>query len=362
MEIFFIIIILTSLVLLFFLVRYTLRPNPKAVISNTVLELIWVCILPGLGVAMFADAECDAYPFEIKSIATTYTLWIVFAIAYIASRFYKKDLSPVALLFVSSSLLGGALFCLIICIHFMSMIFAMIIPVFNLLYLSPFVCLFLLVREIGRLNIFLKEKLSDADNSGGDHIKSLKEWLLENNLFVIMILVVPIQLFIQSILYVFGQKPDSLISQFTESCGYLLSYHQNCSCGGDHYLCSIAANGNRKLVKPLRLGLRKNERILVNRQLLIANAFENWLEEKCPKAHRIIRNAYDGCNIPVNTWSKKRRFANLLYVLMKPLEWLFLLWLYVIDTKPENRIAKQYLPQNELKNYSIKKELQKRSL
>ncbi|MGT2717203.1 DUF6688 family protein [Streptococcus oricebi] len=31
------------------------------------------------------------------------------------------------------------------------------------------------------------------------------------------------------------------------------------------------------------------------------------------------------------------------YLMMKPLEWFFLLVLYLIDIKPENRIALQYI-------------------
>lgn len=34
---------------------------------------------------------------------------------------------------------------------------------------------------------------------------------------------------------------------------------------------------------------------------------------------------------------------DLIYYLMKPLEWLFLLVLYLVDRKPENRIAMQYI-------------------
>ena len=34
--------------------------------------------------------------------------------------------------------------------------------------------------------------------------------------------------------------------------------------------------------------------------------------------------------------------ADIIYFLMKPLEWLFLLVLYLFDTNPENRIAVQY--------------------
>jgi hypothetical protein len=165
------------------------------------------------------------------------------------------------------------------------------------------------------------------------------------------VIATPLQLLIQAVLYLFGQKPDSLISQFTDSCGFLLSQYQSCSCGGDHYLCSVAANGDKRLVKPTRYGLRQNERILVNRQLLIANAFENWLEEHCPRIHAPIRKFYDSCGIPVNAWSKRKRLANLIYVLMKPLEWFFLVWLYFFDRSPETRIHSQYLPKEQLNQF-----------
>ncbi|MGZ4044554.1 MAG: DUF6688 domain-containing protein, partial [Bacteroidia bacterium] len=200
--------------------------------------------------------------------------------------------------------------------------------------------------------IFFKEKLSP--NTCTTKIEIFNSWLYKHHLGFSFIFTLPLLLLIQAILYLFGQRPDSLISQFTHSCGYLLSQYQSCSCGGDHYLCSIAANGNKKLVNPIRFGIRSNQRIVVNRQLLIANAFENWLEDYSPHAHRFIRKMYDAMNIPVNEWSKHNRFANLLYVIMKPLEWFFLLWLYCFDKNPENRIAKQYLPKKELNEFLSK--------
>ncbi|MBC7863307.1 MAG: hypothetical protein IAF38_10055 [Bacteroidia bacterium] len=125
-----------------------------------------------------------------------------------------------------------------------------------------------------------------------------------------------------------------------------MSNHQSCTCG-DHYLCSVAAFGNKKLVKPTRNGIRGGKLILVNRQLLIANAFENWFEDHSPRLHKIMRGTYDAMNIPADKWAQKRSIANFFYIVMKPAEWFFLCWLYLFDKKPETRIAKQYLPKME---------------
>lgn len=40
------------------------------------------------------------------------------------------------------------------------------------------------------------------------------------------------------------------------------------------------------------------------------------------------------------------------YVLMKPLEWCFLIALYLFDTRPENRIALQYTDRKEFGKFS----------
>ena len=36
--------------------------------------------------------------------------------------------------------------------------------------------------------------------------------------------------------------------------------------------------------------------------------------------------------------------ADVVYILMKPLEWVFVIALYLIEEKPEDKIASQYLP------------------
>ncbi len=57
-----------------------------------------------------------------------------------------------------------------------------------------------------------------------------------------------------------------------------------------------------------------------------------------------IRYFYDTYGYPVSKHIRSAWAADVVYVIMKPLEWFFLMILYLFDEKPENRIASQYLP------------------
>lgn len=109
-----------------------------------------------------------------------------------------------------------------------------------------------------------------------------------------------------------------------------------------HYLCTVAAGGHKKIVKPLRLGTRRNATIVVNRQLCIANAFEEKIQEISPKFHKFIRGVYDNYGFPLSTLITTPLKADIVYILMKPLEWIFLIFLYMTDVNPEKRIGRQY--------------------
>jgi hypothetical protein len=77
---------------------------------------------------------------------------------------------------------------------------------------------------------------------------------------------------------------------------------------------------------------------------MIANAFENVLEEKTPKMHRVIRDFYDKYGFPIADYIRTNKVAcDITYIVMKPLEWLFLIVLYLVDVNPENRIVVQYM-------------------
>ena len=141
-----------------------------------------------------------------------------------------------------------------------------------------------------------------------------------------------------------GQRPDAVIKAFTETAQWNLSQQvapQNIYYD-EHYLCTVAAGGHKNIVKPQRLGVRHGHEVIVNRQLCVANAFEQIIEEKTPGFHKVIRHVYDTCGFPVAKLIRSRYTADLIYFLMKPLEWFFLIVLYLVDTTPENRIALQY--------------------
>ena len=160
-----------------------------------------------------------------------------------------------------------------------------------------------------------------------------------------LILMLPLLGIIIGILLLFGQAPDSVIKAWTETADWTLSLKeapQNIYYD-EHYLCTVAAGGHRKVVKPIRKGIRHGHEVIVNRQLCIANAFEQILEEKTPRFHKLVRGIYDRYGFPVARLIKSKWIADIIYIMMKPLEWIFLAVIYMSDVHPENRIATQYI-------------------
>ena len=137
---------------------------------------------------------------------------------------------------------------------------------------------------------------------------------------------------------VFGGVFDA----FTQACtGFLAT--QSPPPVDCHYLCTIAARGPRWLVRPVRLGRRRGLTILVNRQLMTANAFEDLLHERWPRFGRLCRRLYDWLALPICGHLRGPWISASLYLLMKPLEYLFALALLLCDTgDPEERRSKMY--------------------
>lgn len=160
-------------------------------------------------------------------------------------------------------------------------------------------------------------------------------------IFVCLFFVIAV---LEMIFVLAGQGLDAPIKMFTDTADWTFSKQippPPVEYDG-HYLCTIAAGGHKKIVKPLRLGLRRGETIIVNRQLCIANAFEEIIQEKFPRFHKKIRHFYDTYGYPISRHITSPFRADMIYILMKPLEWVFLIFLYMVDLHPEQRINKQY--------------------
>lgn len=159
--------------------------------------------------------------------------------------------------------------------------------------------------------------------------------------FMAMFLIIAI---LEILFVIVGQGIDAPIKAFTNTADWTFSKQipPEPMIYDGHYLCTVAAGGHRKIVKPLRYGTRLNETIIVNRQLCIANAFEEKIHDMFPRFHKVIRKIYDDYGFPISKLITTPLRADMVYVLMKPLEWIFLFFLYFTDTDPEKRIKRQY--------------------
>ena len=141
-----------------------------------------------------------------------------------------------------------------------------------------------------------------------------------------------------------GQGIDAPVKAFTDTADWTFSQQTPpppLEYDG-HYLCTVAAGGHKRVVKPIRFGRRRGAIIVVNRQLCIANAFEESIAERFPRFHKWIRHVYDTYGYPLSNVITTQGRADFVYFVMKPLEWVFLLYLYLTDTRPEVRINRQY--------------------
>jgi hypothetical protein len=134
------------------------------------------------------------------------------------------------------------------------------------------------------------------------------------------------------------------LSTFTEACGRDWTFATRMPPPQDcHYLCTVAARGHPWLVRPQRLGHRRGHPILVNRQLALANAFEDLLRERWPRFGRLCRLLYDRLAWPLSRQITHPLASDAIYLLMKPAEWLFALTLLILDPEePEERIGRMY--------------------
>ncbi len=296
-------------------------------------------------------------PIHMEHMPTLVTFVGIGFLSYFILKFCRKHMAPLAKVIWIAGIYGGVITCVVFVFQLLcganpegigwwafwgeNVIFVFCECVVPVLFFIHVADLFReLVREQAQIqeeviyeNLFL-QRCNEFLNKGA------------NLYWVALIVMLPLYGIVICILCLFGQKPDSVIQAFTKTSDWVLSteiapppVEQDV-----HYLCTVSLQGHRKLVKPIRYGIRRGNRIVVNRQLCVANAFEQLLEERTPRFHRAVRDFYDKYGYPISKWITNPWSADVVYLLMKPLEWIFVAVLYLFDEKPESRIASQYLP------------------
>jgi len=325
-----------------------------------ILELVTIIVIPLFFLFGFSDRinDCcsESAPFSPEHSLTIYALIGLCILAYFISAYKKEIISPIVETFINSLLLGGIVLNIFIAIQVQ-------IPILWSLGNIPVVLLFML-----QLINNQKKVAAYSLNFDLSTLNIVEKWawkLLNSKLFLkiplLLVLCLPILTLLSAFLLLFGQKPNSIIRAFTDT--YKHGFSQldymcdNVQCGG-HFLCSVAAKGHTNIVSPTRLGERGGHTIMCNRQLLIANAFEELVEEKLPQTNQFIRRNNNKVGNVIHRYYgifNLKLIADIVYVIMKPLEWIFLLVLYTFDRNPENRIAKQYLRRADRKAIENKK-------
>ena len=285
-------------------------------------------------------------------LPTIFALTTVAMVGFFILKYKKTELSPIASALCISSCYIGNILGLLFSIQLSSQVsisFLGVICVCLILFpLNYFLCSARMIKNVIACQI---NKIKDYDYTNKSLLLERFRSLLTASLswyIAAFVLMLPLLALLICVLMLFGQKPDAAIKAFTETSEWTLSQMippPRIQYSG-HYLCTVALMGDARIVRPTRVGVRHGVRIVVNRQLCVANAFEQRIEELFPKIHLVIRCFYDRHGYPLSKHITTKERANIVYILMKPLEWFFVFFLYLADQNPENRIAMQYINRN----------------
>lgn len=329
---------------------------------NTVLvPIIVLCIL--ISFRKYTDRihiPTDTFryhtPIAEKYFLPIFCLYVYSIISFWILKKFSQKLSPILYIFNTAGLIIGIIMNVIILVQLCKNMIDIYVIYIYIIFPLNLTILYLTVL-ISSYYTFIESELGEERKYSNKFLQKIYETIISGKFMnpVFFSSILPIFILFQLILILFGQQPDSIIKAFTETSDWTFSHHATLQpiYEDAHYLCTVSLRGHTKLVKPLRYGVRHNHRIVVNRQLLIANAFENILEEYVPFIHKIIRGIYDTIGFPISKHIKSKWSADIVYLIMKPLEYFFLLILYIVDKNPENRISVQYIPRQSL--HTIKK-------
>jgi hypothetical protein len=319
------------------------RFGPRA--TRAAAELLVLVALPAWGLAInralptCLEEPCGGVfrPLAVPHVYALVAAHGLVALAYLVSRRRPEALRPALELALPSLLAFGALLDLLVAVHLAPLNLAFVaiptvaifFPVIGLPLLAPILSVLLFGAELYRR---LRRRGEERLLRAADLAPVPRVLLLTPAL---------VGLYAAVHALILGDSLAAL-QVFTHACAGTFAQLQSppADC---HYLCTVAAQGHPWLVRPERVGRRRGAPILVNRQLAIANAFEDLLHERWPRFGRLARRAYDRLGLPVSRLIRHRAVADTIYLAMKPAEWAFYLVLLLVDrTPPESRISRMY--------------------
>lgn len=321
----------------------------KRIVNIAIIRLTEIgafLILPYMYVSLDTENDCcgDSAAFSPEHQTTILVIVIFCLVAYFYSSYRELISTPIVEVLVNSFLLFGIVLNIFIAIQTKD----------TFLAVGGNVTIILLaILVLAKNQKAFIEQSQEIGLSPKNKVESLAWKILHLQPFIkypiLFVLCLPALIIIAAILLLVGQKPDSIVKAFTDTYKHGFSQWDykcdNVQCGG-HYLCSVAAKGHTNIVKPQRRGIRNGHNIICNRQLLIFNAFEDLVQDKLPYLHKLVRRQYDKVGNFIHCYYNifnNKFISDIIYILMKPIEWFFILVLYTFDRKPENRIAKQYI-------------------
>jgi len=320
-------------------------------------EIVALIVMPLLGNIFLYILKEEVELLDWQYINVIWVMTILSISFYFLSRKKKHSIGPLTLAVIPSVLITGIFLAIFQFIHFIPLILIggfiigtnffifsiFLFPAFSLIQMA----ILLAIELYSVLQLNKNKVIHDKKKSA--FINELANIYFGKYYLIAQIITFPIFItIVQYLFMIFTEKPDSIIQAFIESSDGLFSQgrNNNVSRSPPEYICTIAAHGSSKLVKPLHWGNRHGNVIIVTRQLKICNAFEEMLAEKMPKTQRHLRKIYDNLQIPIDKWKKVTLISNTLYILIKPMEWTFLVALYLLHKNPETKIGRQYLPIN----------------
>ncbi|MEX6627240.1 DUF6688 domain-containing protein [Tenacibaculum salmonis] len=357
---FLLIIFLLFIIFLFFAIK--LKASAGSIISAIIHLIAFIpflfCLLVSAEHNIAIDPIDQGYtPLGQKNLLTVFVFYILYVVSKILIWKKSKTLPPLTWVIATIFVIIGVILNIFIILqtsYSNDMFEFNSASLINTSTNNNTITLFLfypLISSLSAIYILAKSFNMVANHFNEYQYKNSTLNYLHKTLFkiksyplLILLLIFPVFCVITIILMLFGQDADSMIKVFTDTTTWRFSQqsHPPALDHKGHYLCTIAACGNPTIVKPIRIGKRHGKPIVINRQLMIANAFEDVIQVHYPKIHHFIRKNYDtyGYNLSkvINTTLK----SDITYILMKPLEWLFIIFLYLFCTKPEELIKRQY--------------------